>query len=401
MRLLGVLGVTAQVVAGLENGLVRTPPMGTNDWNSLEAKYPAWTKYGFNASAVLGTARALVSTGLRDKGYTYVNIDCGWTTGFRDSASGALVPNATLYPGGLALLAKQINAMNLQFGIYTSGKMCCGPQDANDGIVGHEATDVAQLHELGFTFIKNDDCGSTSASFGKARDAILNASTPMVHSIHTSFTHGHPWPDAIDPSHAREIAHTFRTTPDIRPSFDDILDRATRNDKYAPLAGPGYFNDPDMLEVGIEGVSDAEGRSHMALWSLIKAPLLIGCDLTTASDVTLATLGAVEVIKVNQDALGAQGRLIASASTPESQVWAGPLTQPGCYAVVLLHVGDSPAGVNVTVTVDMLRPGLPSDTKLTVRDLWNRKDVGIFLGAYTAHVPGVHDNAMLKVCGAK
>ena len=156
-----------------------------------------------------------------------------------------------------------------------------------------------------------------------------------------------------------------------------------------------------MLEIGIEGVSDAEGRSQMALWSLVKAPLLIGCDLTTASAATLATLGATEVIRVNQDALGVQGRLIASASSSESQVWAGPLAQPGCYAVVLLHVGDAQAGANITVTVDMLRPGLPAGIKLTVRDLWKGEDLGMFSGAYTAHVPGVHDNAMLKICGAK
>ena len=240
--------------------------MGTNDWNSLEAKYPPWTRWGYNDTAVLGTAKALVSSGLRDKGYSFVNIDCGWTTGFRDSVSGALMPNTTLYPNGLEMLARQINSMGLQFGIYTSGKMCCGPKDADDGIVGHEAVDIAQLHKLGFAFIKNDDCGSTTASFELARDAILNASTPMVHSIHTSFTHGHPWPAALDPAHARDIAHTFRTTRDIRPTWPDILDRVTENDKYADLAGPGYFNDP----VGDAALS----REHGCTATLLSFPAL-------------------------------------------------------------------------------------------------------------------------------
>ena len=161
-----------------------------------------------------------------------------------------------------------------------------------------------------------------------------------------------------------------------------------------------------MLEIGVANVSgavitDAEGRSQMALWSLVKAPLLIGCDLTTASDATLATLGAKEVIAFNQDQLGIQGRLVISASTAVSQVWAGPLAQPGCYAAVLLHVGDDPAGVNVTVSVDMLEPGLPLDTNITVRDLWRRQDLGSFAGSFTAAVPGVHDNVMVKICGIK
>lgn len=213
--------------AALENGLARTPPMGTNDWNSLAVGYAPWTKWGFNASAVLATARKLVDSGLKDLGYEYVNIDCGWSSGFRDAASGALVPNATLYPGGLAALTARLRALGLKAGIYTSGTMCCGPKGADDGIVGHEAADVAQLAALGFGYLKNDDCGSTTASFDAVRDLLLAraaAGQPVVHSIHTSFTHsGHAWPVAIDPAHARAVANTFRTTKDIRNNVQTTM----------------------------------------------------------------------------------------------------------------------------------------------------------------------------------
>lgn len=213
--------------AALENGLARTPPMGTNDWNSLAVGYAPWTKWGFNASAVLATARKLVDSGLKDLGYEYVNIDCGWSSGFRDAASGALVPNATLYPGGLAALTARLRALGLKAGIYTSGTMCCGPKGADDGIVGHEAADVAQLAALGFEYLKNDDCGSTTASFDAVRDLLLAraaAGQPVVHSIHTSFTHsGHAWPVAIDPAHARAVANTFRTTKDIRNNVQTTM----------------------------------------------------------------------------------------------------------------------------------------------------------------------------------
>eukprot|EP00936_MAST-01D_sp_MAST-1D-sp1_P001297 g1297.t1 len=363
--------------------------MGFNDWNSLAARYPPWSPpFGFNASAVLSIAQALVSTGLKEAGYTYVNIDCGWSTGFRTN-DGAVVANATLYPGGLKKLFDQIHDLGLRAGIYTSGTMCCGPKGANDGIVGHELIDVEHFVDIGVDYLKNDDCGSTSDSFALVAKALNASGRRILHSIHTSFTHGHA--DALDPGHARPVANIFRTTPDIRNDWSSILDRIEKNDAFADLAGPGYFNDPDMLEIGVNGVSDAEGRSQMALWSIAKAPLLIGCDLTVASKATLATLGAREVIAVNQDALGVQGRIIEKTDT--TQVWAGLLVD-GCHAMVLLNSGNASA----TIAVSWASLGFPPAVAMHVRDLWRREDLGTFVSGFNTTIAIPHDNAMIKVC---
>jgi len=168
-----------------------------------------------------------------------------------------------------------------------------------------------------------------------------------------------------------------------------VLDRAVNNDRYAHLAGPDYWNDPDILQVGL-GLNDAEGRSQMALWSLMKAPLLIGCDLTTASPATISTLAAEEVIAVNQDALGIQG--ILRNATDAAQVWAGPLTG-GCFAAVLLALLP---GAEVRLTWAML--GLPAATTLSVRDVWARRPLGQFAGAFAVKLTVAHDNAMVKLC---
>lgn len=163
------------------------------------------------------------------------------------------------------------------------------------------------VEEWGAEYVKNDDCGSTVASFATFRDALNATGKRVLYSIHTTWTHDHS--KGISPAAAGAVANAWRTTNDISNNWAAILNRATTNNQYASLAGPGAWNDPDMLEVGNAGVSDAEGRSHFALWPLMKAPLLIGTDLTAATPATIATLGNEEIIALNQDPLGVQGTL--------------------------------------------------------------------------------------------
>jgi alpha-galactosidase len=252
----------ASLTMSLQNGAAQTPPMGFNDWNEIAAKYPPWSK-GVNETDIRAVAQALVSTGLKDKGYVYVNLDCGYSNGTRD-ASGALIADKTKFPSGLKGLGAYIHSIGLKYGIYTSGSQCCAPKGSNDGLIGHEEEDAAQMAAIGIDYVKNDDCGSTDASFLKFRDALNKTGRPMVYSIHTSWTHGHK--KGFGPADAVPVANIWRTTGDIRNDWADILNRAMLNDAYAHLAGPGQWNDPDMLEIGNKGVTDAEGRSHFALW---------------------------------------------------------------------------------------------------------------------------------------
>lgn len=314
-------------VAGLDNGVALAPPMGFNDWNEIAAKYPPW-KDGLNESMVFAVAKALVDTGLRDKGYKYVNLDCGYTKQ-RDS-DGKLLADSKLFPTGMKAVGDKIKALGLKYGIYTSGKHCC----ANVGSFGHEESDVKQfVLEWGVDYVKNDDCGAPS--FQKFQDALNATGKHVVHSIHTHWTHTGKASE-LGPADSPPLANLWRTTNDIKNNWAAIIDRAETNNAYAALARKGAWNDPDMLEVGNAGVSDAEGRTHFALWALMKAPLLIGTDVTVATQQTIDTLGNEEVIAVNQDQLGIQGtlRTLRDCKSPAS---AFPINKTGVQVWGLTH----------------------------------------------------------------
>ena len=205
--------------------------------------YAPWA-HGFNESEVYRVAGALVQTGMAKLGFTYVNLDCGWSTGYR-SADGKLQVNATLFPSaasgdGFAPLAAKVHSMGLKLGIYTSGHQCCSPKDGTDGSEGMEEQDAQQFADWGIDYVKDDDCGSSPDHFTKMRNAIAKTKRPMVYSIHSPWTHKqtlHP-----NPRDSVSIANSARTTNDITPSWETILDRAHTNNLFANLSQPGYFN---------------------------------------------------------------------------------------------------------------------------------------------------------------
>eukprot|EP00935_MAST-01C_sp_MAST-1C-sp1_P002051 g2051.t1 len=308
--------------------------MGFNNW------YTPWSLgKPFTEEQIKRVAEALVSTGLREQGYVYVNLDCGYSSGYRNKTTGQVEADKKRFPSGLKALSSFLHAKKLLFGIYTSGHQCCSPKDGDDGILGHEVQDVDHFAEMGIDFIKNDDCGSTNASFLKTRDAIRKNARPMVHSIHTSYTHGHKI--GYPPQQASSVvqASLWRTAGDIGVgNWAAIMDRALQNNGYASVVGNG-------------GLTDAEGRSHMSLWCLMKSPLLIGCDLASASKETLATLGNSEAIAVNQDKLAVQGTLRQEVHG-HHQIWAGQLAF-GCYAALAINTGTS-SSIDVELRWSML-----------------------------------------------
>eukprot|EP01065_Artemidia_motanka_P036222 TRINITY_DN44128_c0_g1_i1.p2 TRINITY_DN44128_c0_g1~~TRINITY_DN44128_c0_g1_i1.p2 ORF type:complete len:389 (+),score=143.44 TRINITY_DN44128_c0_g1_i1:62-1228(+) len=372
---------------GLDNGLARTPPMGFNDWNEIAAKYPPWQK-GVNETIFLAVGETMNRTGLVAKGYKYLNLDCGYAASERGS-DGKLVADAKLFPSGMPAVAAKVRALGMKFGIYTSGKQCCAPLLSDNGNLGKEAQDATQfVEEWGVEYVKNDDCGSEVASFSKFRDALNKTGKPVLYSIHTKWTHSTS--SGISPETSAPVANIWRTTGDIKNNWPAVLDRAVRNNAHAAAAGPGGFNDPDMLEVG-NGLTDAESRSHFAMWCVMKAPLLIGTDVTAASDATLATLGNAELIAVNQDPLGKQGTLRANDSN--HQLWAGELTS-SCHAIVYVNTADSVGGGQVNLTAC----GLPADKTWTVRNLWTHQDAGTASQHLTVAGVQPHDNAAYKLC---
>jgi len=340
--------------------------------------------------------------------YRYVNLDCGWSTGKR-SAAGKLQLDRAKYPSGLPSLSAKLRGMGLALGIYTSGRMCCGigsdGHPGGDGSEGHEAVDVATFAEWGVEYIKDDDCGSSPEHFPKMAAAIKvsYARKPVVYSIHSPWTHKPVNSTRPSPFDAARFASSWRTTNDISDDWAAVLDRSATNDEFAALNVPGHHNDPDMLECN-NSLTDVESASHFALWAIMKAPLLVGTDLTAASATTLATLGNAGVLALSQDRLGQQARRLVSAK--DHQVWGGQLALPsgglgpvrsGGYVLMLLDTADGalPLSVKVALPAAVKRTG-----GYTVTDVWSGKalpDVKAGATEYLLTVTERHGNALVRL----
>jgi alpha-galactosidase len=357
--------------------LARTPPMGWNSWN----------KFGCNVSESLirEMADAMVSSGMRDAGYQYIVIDDCWQVS-RD-AQGRIVPDPQRFPSGMKALADYVHAKGLKFGLYSdAGARTCEGRPASSG---YEVEDARQYAAWGVDYLKYDWCNTDGVdpkiAYPTMRDALRATGRPVVFSL-CEWGRSEPW------TWARGVGHLWRTTGDIQDcwdcsgSFVRILDRQAGLEKYA---GPGGWNDPDMLEVGNGGMTTAEYRAHFSLWALLAAPLMAGNDLRTMSEETRAILTNREVIAVGQDRLGHQGRKVRDEGNLE--VWARDL-DGGARAVVLFNRGHD----ETTLAVSWQEIGLPFDAEPTVRDLWTQRDLGRVKDRFVATVPS-HDIVMIRV----
>jgi alpha-galactosidase len=364
----------------LENGLALTPPMGWNSWN----------RFGCNVSEdlVKSAADALVSSGMKDAGYEYVVIDDCWQIS-RDAA-GNILADARNFPSGIKALADYVHSKGLKFGIYSdAGTHTC---QMRPGGRGHEYQDALQYAAWGVDYLKYDWCNTgtqnAQATYSTMRDALKSAGRPIVFSL-CEWGTSKPW------LWAKDVGNLWRTTGDISDcwtckkdqlSWTQILDLQFGLETYA---GPGHWNDPDMLEVGNGGMTTTEYRSHFSLWCLLAAPLMAGNDLKSMSPDIKEILTNREVIAVNQDHLGMQGRRVRKNG--DSEVWAKQL-KDGSRAVVLLNRGDS----NFEISVYWEDLGYPAHLSAAVRDLWAKKDLGKSTATFTAKVPS-HAVVMVRV----
>jgi len=368
-----------------ENELARTPPMGWNSWNIFHGD--------IDEQKIRGIADAMVESGMRDAGYTYLVIDDGWMADKRDS-EGQLLPDPNKFPSGMKALSDYIHSKGLKFGLYQDrGHSTCMKLP---GSFGHEQVDMDTFAEWGVDYIKLDSCYAeingrkSSDDFGLFKECIVNTGRPMILSM-ANYT---------DPSWAwdgQNIGHLWRTSFDIRPrmgsvyycadtSAGDIIIHPAFNGLWQ-FAGPGHWNDPDMLQVGnLE--TDIENRTHFSLWCILSAPLMAGNDLRSMSDKTRDILTAPEVLEVNQDPRGVQGYKVYDDG--DREIYNKPL-HDGTTAVLLLNKNTEPA--DITVTWDMI--GLSGRQK--VRDLWRRKDLGRYLESFTAENLPQHGHMLLKI----
>jgi alpha-galactosidase len=377
-----VLAVMSSNVYALDNGLALTPPMGWNSWNKFECNV--------SESLIKEMADALVTSGMRDAGYQYIVIDDCWQIG-RD-AEGNIIPDPDRFPSGMKALADYIHSKGLKFGLYS----CAGLKTCQErpGSRGYEFQDARQYATWGVDYLKYDWCFHTTqnaeASYSLMRDALLAAGRPIVFSI-CEWGSNKPW------LWAKDVGNLWRTTADIQDCWDCkrewggmgwiyILDLQDGLESYA---GPGHWNDPDMLEVGNEGLNLTESQAHFSLWCLLAAPLMAGNDLRTMSADIRNILTNPEIIAVNQDSLGRQGRKVRDEG--DLEVWSKEMMD-GSRAVVLFNRSKSDSPVSVTWT----EIGYPAHLKAKVRDLWQKKDLGKFTGSYNAQVPS-HGVVMVRI----
>ncbi|XP_061989262.1 alpha-galactosidase-like isoform X2 [Rosa rugosa] len=285
----------------LVNGLGITPPMGWNSWNHFNCH--------IEEKLIRETADSMVSTGLAALGYEYINLDDCWAELDRDS-EGNFVPKSSAFPSGIKALADYVHSKGLKLGIYSdAGTLTCSKQ--MPGSLGHEEQDAQTFASWGIDYLKYDNCHNTGTSpkerYPVMSKALLNSTRPIFFSLCE-------WGQEDPATWAASVGNSWRTTGDIGDNWNSMTSRADQNDKWASYAGPGGWNDPDMLEVGNGGMTEEEYRAHFSIWALAKAPLLIGCDIRSMDNATLNLLSNKEVIAVNQDKLGEQGKQVTSGT---------------------------------------------------------------------------------------
>jgi len=362
--------------------LALTPPMGWNSWNHFGCK-------GLNEQVVREVADAMVSSGMKEAGYRYIVLDDCWQLA-RDK-HGNIIADSSRFPSGMKALGDYIHSRGLQFGIYS----CAGRKTCQElpGSHRYERQDAATYAAWGVDYLKYDWCHhfflNSKTQYAKMRDALYEAGRPVVFSI-CEWGTTKPW------KWAREVGHLWRTTRDIVDCWDcskyfGFMDGVTRIlDQQAGLeqyAGPGYWNDPDMLEVGNGGMTENEYRAHFSLWCMLAAPLIAGNDLRNMSQGTIDILTNREVIAVDQDSLGAQGYKVVDEG--DFEIWMKKLTGNE-FAFCFLNRGETEA----RRIIDWSRFSIPPT--YTLRDLWKHADIGETRSSLEITVP-VHDVVMLRL----
>ena len=390
---LATLGATGH--PPLDNGLARTPPMGWNSWNNFGCDV--------NEQVIRQAAEAMVKSGFKAAGYEYVNIDDCWQVA--RAQDGSIIVDSTRFPHGIAPLADYIHSLGLKLGIYSDAgvKTCQG----RPGGYGHEMQDAKTYAAWGVDYLKYDWCyvegkdksgqpwvtdPTPQTLYGRMRDALAVSGRPIVFSL-CNWGHFEPW------LWGPQYGNLWRTTDDIEDNWASLLNIVDSNNMHAASSGPGHWNDPDMLTIGLYGrgqigkgdMTEDAYRAEFSLWAEMAAPLIIGADLRSINSATAAILTNKEVIAIDQDPRGVQGRKVRSDAGLE--VWSKPLARDGERAVVLFNRTAAPAKIPFTWSEVGLKSG-----RATVRDLWAHADRGSFTDTWSAVVPS-HGVVMVRVAG--
>ncbi len=376
------------------DSLALTPPMGWNSWNKFSCN--------INEKIIREVADAMVSSGMKDAGYVYINIDDCWQ-GKRDS-EGFIHPDSAKFPSGIKALADYVHSKGLKIGIYSdAGDKTCGGYPASRG---HEYQDAITYAKWGIDYLKYDWCNTeglnAEGAYTTMSNALHSAGRPVVFSL-CEWGTNKPW------LWAKNVGYLWRTTGDIYPCFDCVKDHVTwkqwgamyildMQNGLRKYAGPGHWNDPDMLEVG-NGMSQNEDKAHFSMWCMLAAPLIAGNDLRNMSEDTKKILTNKSVIAIDQDSLGIEGFKYSSKDSLE--IWFKPLVK-GDWAMCFLNRSLKPQKVsfnwhNEAVTDSLSGRNAQFDNTLyNIEDLWNNKNIGTTKEALNTVVPA-HDVLILRL----
>lgn len=350
-------------------GLAPTPPMGWNSWNTFATN--------IHEDLIKGVAEAMIANGMRDAGYTYINIDDGWMAPERDAA-GNLVAHPDRFPSGMKAIGDYLHERGFKFGVYNcAGEKTCG---GYPGSQGHEFQDALKYAEWGVDYLKYDWCytGTRDAveAYQTMAKALVAAGRPVVFSLCEWGDH-EPW------KWGSEFGHLWRTTGDIIDCYDcnqqwsrgwkvilDMqMDLVDGHEGLEQFSGPDGWNDPDMMEVGNEGLTFAESRAHFSFWCLLAAPLIAGNDVRHMTPEITAVMTDRDAIAINQDPLGKQG--FRYYQDPEREIWVRKL-EGGDWAVIALNADDDTRETEI----DFATMWLFGSDEFAIYDIWEKKDLG-------------------------
>lgn len=371
--------------------LAQTPPMGWNSWNTFGWK-------DLHADVIRQTIDAFVTQGLQAAGYEYIVIDDTWQA--HERVDGKLTWDTERFPDGIKPLTDYAHSKGLKFGIYScAGSHTCAGRPAS---YGYEEIDAQTFAEWEVDFLKYDACFIPAGThpptlYKRMGQALRMTGREILYSV-CEWGQNKPWEWA-----SQAGAHMWRTTGDINDSWNSILEIGFH--KQAAIqayAGPGGWNDPDMLVIGMHGkgnvaaggCTDAEYRTHFALWCLLAAPLMIGCDVRNMSSLSREVLLNRHLIAVNQDPLGKPGYRVGQMDydAETMEVWAKPL-RDGSIAVGLFNLGVKRT-LKVPLAWEML--GLHDRRPCRIQDLWTGEDLGIVSRVFYSDVAS-HDCVMVKL----
>lgn len=380
------------------NDLALTPPMGWNSWNTFGEN--------IDEQLIIDTIDALVASGMRDAGYQVVGLDDGWQRYKGSRVHHPLEYDPVKFPRGIAYLADYAHANGLKLGIYSGpgNETCAG----YTGSLHHEQEDAALFASWGVDFLKYDSCCEPGENAPDVKERHLAMSSALkatgrpivLHICHCGWDGVWEWARAMG-------GHQWRIGQDISDDFDypgnredyyfDVLDLIDHGVGLEAYAGPGGWNDYDMLVVGIngsgnivgDGATPLEYRTHFSMWAILASPLIAGTDVRTMDEYTRQTLTNREVIALNQDPLGIQASRVRDEGL--YQVFAKPLAD-GSWGIALLNRSSDEHRMTV---------GWQEDLKVSwdtaqVRNLWDHADQGVFEGACSVSVLA-HEAVMLRV----